>query len=40
MLVVDTSALVSPSTVDLLPTVLTEFDVQTTETVMAELEDR
>ncbi|WP_336361958.1 hypothetical protein [Halalkalicoccus salilacus] len=37
MLVADTSALVSLATVDLLPTVLAEFDVQTTDTVMAEL---
>ncbi|WP_336343339.1 hypothetical protein [Halalkalicoccus ordinarius] len=38
MLVADTSALVSLATVDLLPPVLAEFDVQTTETVIAELE--
>jgi predicted nucleic acid-binding protein len=38
MLVADTSALVSLASVDLLPTVLTEFDVHTTEAVMAELE--
>ena len=38
MLVADTSALVSLATVDLLPTVLAEFDVHTTDTVMAELE--
>ncbi len=38
MLVADTSTLVSLATVDLLPTVLAEFDVQTTETVIAELE--
>ena len=38
MLVTDTSALVSLATIDLLPTVLAEFDVHTTETVMAELE--
>ena len=39
MLVADTSALVSLATADLLPTVLAEFDVHTTETVMAELEE-
>lgn len=31
--------MVSLATVDLLPTVLAEFDVHTTETVMAELKD-
>lgn len=39
MLVADTSALVSLATADLLPTVLAEFDVHTTETVIAELKD-
>lgn len=39
MIAADTSALVSLSAVDLAETVRSEFDVHTTETVIAELED-
>lgn len=39
MIVADTSALVSLATIDLLDTVLTEFDVHTTEIVVEELRD-
>ena len=39
MIVDDTSALVSLASVHVLDTVLTEFDVHTTETVVGELED-
>lgn len=39
MIVVDTSALVSIASIDLLDTVLTTFDVNTTRTVVDELED-
>lgn len=39
MIVADTSALVSLATVDVLDTVLVEFEVHTTETVVEELED-
>jgi predicted nucleic acid-binding protein len=39
MIVADTSALVSLASVDLLDTLLTEFDVHTTETVVDELAD-
>lgn len=39
VLVADTSALVSLATVGLLDTLLSEFDIATTETVVAELED-
>ncbi|QLH83319.1 hypothetical protein [Halosimplex pelagicum] len=39
MIVADTSALVSLAVIDTLDTVLTEFEVHTTETVVAELED-
>lgn len=38
MIVADTSALVSLATIDLLETLLVEFDVHTTEQVIAELE--
>ncbi|QSG07479.1 hypothetical protein [Halapricum desulfuricans] len=38
MIVADTSALISIATIDLLDTFLTEFDVHTTDTVVAELE--
>ncbi|TQQ83244.1 hypothetical protein EGH24_00090 [Halonotius terrestris] len=38
MIVADTSALISLATVDLIATVLSEFDVHTTETVIDELE--
>ncbi len=39
MLVADTSALVSVATADLLGTMVTEFDVHTTERVMTKLEE-
>lgn len=39
MIVADTSALISLATVDLLDTLLTEYDVHTTEIVVEELED-
>ncbi len=39
MIVADTSALISIASVDLLDTVLTEFSVHTTETVIEELEE-
>lgn len=39
MIVADTSALVSLATVDVLDTVLAEFEVHTTEPVVEELED-
>ena len=39
MIVADTSALISIASTGLLETFLTEFDVQTTETVVEELED-
>lgn len=39
MIVADTSALISVATVDLLETLLTEYDVRTTETVLEELTD-
>lgn len=39
MLVVDTSSLVTLSIADLLPIVLEEYDVHTTETVVRELEE-
>jgi len=39
MIVADTSALVSLASIDVLDTLLTEFDVHTTETVVGELED-
>lgn len=39
MIVADTSALISIASVDLLNTLLTEFNVHTTETVIKELED-
>ena len=38
MIVADTSALISLTTVDLLDTLLTEYDIHTTETVVEELE--
>jgi len=40
MIVADTSALISLATVDLLDTLLTEYDVQTTKTVVEELENK
>jgi predicted nucleic acid-binding protein len=39
MIVADTSALLSVTTIDLLETFLTEFDVHTTETVLDELDE-
>ena len=39
MIVADTSALITLATADTLQTVLTEFDVHTTETVIQELEE-
>ena len=39
MIVVDTSALVTIASIDLLDTVLSEFDVHTTETMVQELEE-
>ena len=39
MIVADTSSLISLTSIDLLDTLLTEFDVHTTETVIQELED-
>ncbi|MEF8812534.1 MAG: hypothetical protein V5A55_01775 [Halovenus sp.] len=39
MIVADTSALVSIASIDLLDTLLTEFDVHTTEVVVEELEE-
>lgn len=39
MIIVDTSALISLTSVDLFDTVLTEFDVYTTDLVVDELED-
>ncbi|MFC4406719.1 hypothetical protein [Haloarchaeobius iranensis] len=39
MIVADTSALISVATVDLLETLLTEYDVRTTETVLEGLTD-
>lgn len=39
MIVVDTSALISITSIDLLDTFLTEFDIHTTETVIEELEE-
>lgn len=39
MIIADTNGLVSLDSVDLLETVLVEFDVHTTETVIEELED-
>lgn len=39
MIVADTSSLISLATVDLLDALLTEFDVHTTELVIAELEE-
>lgn len=38
MIVADTSALISIASIDLLDSLLTEFDVHTTETVLEELE--
>ncbi|MFB6197134.1 MAG: hypothetical protein ABEI52_02540, partial [Halobacteriaceae archaeon] len=39
MIAVDTSALISLASIDLLDTFLTEFDVHTTELVLEELEE-
>lgn len=39
MIVADTSALISLATTDVLETVLQEFDIHTTETVVSELEE-
>jgi predicted nucleic acid-binding protein len=39
MIVADTSALISVATIDLLETLLAEYDVRTTETVLEELTD-
>lgn len=39
MIVADTSALLTVASIDLLDTVLSEFDVHTTETVIQELEE-
>ena len=39
MIVADTSALITLASIDLLDSVLSEFDIHTTETVMRELEE-